>query len=215
MRTEQVPATGRRAVTREKLLVAGLRLFSKVGVDATTIQQITDEAGVGFGSFYNHFESKQALVEALIESYLAENDWVRQSPDLRSLDIAELICAWFRYVLERAKAAPDWGTFFSRTSNLMVAGRKGYFRALGSDIRRGMKSGRFKVNDFDVTLFAIAGANLMCLLATLDGEIKRDEASRVAAFSLSCLGIDADEAREIAHRPLPAPMLQVLASIRR
>jgi AcrR family transcriptional regulator len=205
MRTQHVPATGRRAVTREKLLAAGLRLFSKAGVDATTIQQITDEAGVGFGSFYNHFDSKQALVD----------EWLRQSPDLRSLDIAELMCAWFRYVLERAKADPDWGTFFSRTSNLMIAGRKGYFRALGSDIRRGMKSGRFKVNDFDVTLFSIAGANLACLLATLEGEIKRDEAARVAAFSLSSLGIDADEADEIAHRPLPGPMLQVLASIRR
>ena len=97
----------------------------------------------------------------------------------------------------------------------MIAGRRGHLRALGNDIRRGMKSGRFKVTDFDVTLFSIAGANLVCMLATLDREIKRDEASRVAAFSLSCLGIDADEAREIAHRPLPAPMLQVLASIRR
>jgi AcrR family transcriptional regulator len=214
MRTQQVPATGRRAVTREKLLSAGLRLFSKAGVDATTIQQITDEADVGFGSFYNHFESKQALVDALIESYLAENLWLHQSPEVRSLDVAELISAWFRYVLERAKADPDWGTFFSRTSTLMIAGRKGYLRALGSDIRRGMKSGRFKVSDFDVTLFSIAGANLVCLLATLDGEIKRDEGSRIAAFSLRCLGIDADEAREIAQRPLPGPMLKVLASIR-
>jgi AcrR family transcriptional regulator len=214
MRAQHVPESGRRAVTREKLLQAGLRLFSRVGVDGATIQQITDEAGVGFGSFYNHFISKQALVDALIDSYLAENTWLRESPELRGLDVDEQISAWMRFVLERAKADHDWGMFFSRTSHLMIAGRKGFIRALAGDIRRGIKLGRFNVLDFDVTLFSIVGANLTCLQAAIEGEIKRDEGSRVAAFSLSCLGMDPALAREISRRPLPAPMLQVLAAAR-
>jgi AcrR family transcriptional regulator len=196
------------------LLAAGKRLFSKVGVDGATIQQITDEAGVGFGSFYNHFESKQAMVDALVEAYLHENAGLRKAPEIGDLEIAEQISAWLRFVLERAIADRDWGMFFCRTSVSMIAGRTGYISALASDIRQGMKRGRFSVDDFDVTLFAIVGANLTCLQASIEGEIKREQSARVATFTLTALGIPADEAREIARRPLPAPMRRVLAATR-
>jgi len=205
-----LPASGRRAVTRDKLLKAGLKLFSKAGVDGTTVAEITAEAGVGFGSFYNHFESKQALVDALIDSYIAEHASLRNAPEMSTLDVAEQVSAWLRFVLERAKADRDWGLFFSRTSSLMIAGRKGYIRELAGDMRRGMKQGRFHVEDFDITLFTIVGGNLTCLIATLEGEIKREEPSRVATITLAILGVDPKEAHAIAHRPLPGPMLAVL-----
>ena len=32
-------------------------LFARQGVENTRINEITDEADVGFGSFYNHFET--------------------------------------------------------------------------------------------------------------------------------------------------------------
>ena len=49
-----------------KLLDAARALFARQGVDSTRIQEITDEADVGFGSFYNHFPSKEALIEAVL-----------------------------------------------------------------------------------------------------------------------------------------------------
>ncbi len=214
MRIHQAPAVGRRAVTRGKLLQAGVRLFSRMGIEGVTIAEITEEAGVGFGSFYNHFESKQSLVDALIASYVDDIDWIFRSPEVATLDVAELISASFRFPLERAKIDPDWGMFFTRTALVMIGGRKGFVTKLGSDIRRGVKAGRFTVKDFDVTLFGLMGANLTWLLAMLNGETKRDESSRIAAFSLQCLGVDPVEAAEIARRPLPAPMLKVLSSKR-
>ena len=47
----------RREATRSKLIEAAESLFARQGVDNTRIQEITEEADVGFGSFYNHFES--------------------------------------------------------------------------------------------------------------------------------------------------------------
>ena len=38
------------------------------GVEATTIQEITDAADVGFGTFYNHFESKEVLIDELVDN---------------------------------------------------------------------------------------------------------------------------------------------------
>ncbi len=53
----------------DKLLAAGRELFSQHGYNATGIQQITDLAGVPKGSFYNHFDSKEAFAAAIIDQY--------------------------------------------------------------------------------------------------------------------------------------------------
>jgi TetR/AcrR family transcriptional repressor of nem operon len=60
---------------RERLLTAGLEALHRRGFNATGVQDITDAAKVPKGSFYNHFESKDALGVAVVErwgAYTAE-----------------------------------------------------------------------------------------------------------------------------------------------
>ena len=59
-----------------RLTAAGHELFTRCGYHATGIQQITDQAGVPKGSFYNHFESKEAFAAAIIQHYA---QWVDES----------------------------------------------------------------------------------------------------------------------------------------
>jgi TetR/AcrR family transcriptional repressor of nem operon len=47
---------------KTKLLQAASRLFSQFGIHATSLQAITDEAGVSHGHFYSNFKSKEDLV---------------------------------------------------------------------------------------------------------------------------------------------------------
>ncbi len=54
---------------REKLLTAGLEALHKRGFNATGVQDITDAAKVPKGSFYNHFESKDALGVEVVERW--------------------------------------------------------------------------------------------------------------------------------------------------
>ncbi len=54
---------------RGRLLEAGVQVFSKSGFNGCSVQDITDAAGVPKGSFYNHFESKEALGAAALEHY--------------------------------------------------------------------------------------------------------------------------------------------------
>jgi TetR/AcrR family transcriptional repressor of nem operon len=63
----------------ERLLAAGLALFLRQGYNATGIQQITDQAGVPKGSFYNHFDSKEAFGAAIVDRYAAysQRSWQR------------------------------------------------------------------------------------------------------------------------------------------
>ena len=50
---------------REAILEAALRLFVERGFYGTAVPEIADQAGVGAGTIYRYFESKEALVNAI------------------------------------------------------------------------------------------------------------------------------------------------------
>jgi TetR/AcrR family transcriptional regulator, transcriptional repressor for nem operon len=55
--------------TREEIIQAGLKCLVEKGFNAVAVQDITDAADVPKGSFYNHFESKEALGVEIVERY--------------------------------------------------------------------------------------------------------------------------------------------------
>ncbi len=52
---------------RQDLIDTALRLFYEHGIHAIGINQVLQEAGVAKQTLYNHFESKDSLVEAAVE----------------------------------------------------------------------------------------------------------------------------------------------------
>jgi len=58
--------------TRLQLIKAALGLFREHGYDATTVEQIADAADVAKGTFFNYFETKEAILPALVEWRLQE-----------------------------------------------------------------------------------------------------------------------------------------------
>jgi TetR/AcrR family transcriptional regulator, transcriptional repressor for nem operon len=54
---------------REQILQAGMKCLTERGFNAVGVQDITDAAGVPKGSFYNHFESKEALGAEIVARY--------------------------------------------------------------------------------------------------------------------------------------------------
>ena len=53
--------------TRKKLKEAALDVFSEKGIDATTVEEITEKADVGKGTLYQYFEDKEEIVVILAE----------------------------------------------------------------------------------------------------------------------------------------------------
>ena len=60
----------RKARTRQALIDAAVRLIGEGRGDRASIQEITDAADIGFGSFYNHFDSKEQLFQIASEEVL-------------------------------------------------------------------------------------------------------------------------------------------------
>ncbi|MBZ0170097.1 HTH-type transcriptional repressor KstR2 [Candidatus Methylomirabilis lanthanidiphila] len=54
------------AATRERLVNAALALFARQGIYDTTVEDITEAADVGKGTFYQHFPSKNAIIRHLL-----------------------------------------------------------------------------------------------------------------------------------------------------
>ncbi|MDX6252989.1 MAG: TetR/AcrR family transcriptional regulator, transcriptional repressor for nem operon [Kribbellaceae bacterium] len=54
---------------REEIVEAALAQFHERGFNAAAVKDITDRAGVPKGSFYNHFESKEALALVALGRY--------------------------------------------------------------------------------------------------------------------------------------------------
>lgn len=81
-----MPRTRDPSAIPERLLSAGLELFLRQGYNATGIQQITAQAGVPKGSFYNHFSSKETFGAAIVDRYadFSRDSWqlmMRSAPD--------------------------------------------------------------------------------------------------------------------------------------
>lgn len=55
------------ANTRRKLKNAALDVFSEKGVDATTVEDITEKADLGKGTLYRHFADKEEMVITLVK----------------------------------------------------------------------------------------------------------------------------------------------------
>jgi AcrR family transcriptional regulator len=58
-------STRQKQKTRARLIQAAMSVMAVKGADAATINDITEAADVGFGSFYNHFASKEDILEAI------------------------------------------------------------------------------------------------------------------------------------------------------
>jgi len=70
-----------RAAARQRLIDATIAVAERDGVDGLTTRAIVAEAGVSAGMFYGHFDSKEALLAAVVE---------QQTDELTTLVDAEL-----------------------------------------------------------------------------------------------------------------------------
>lgn len=80
------PKTARGRRTRQKILDAAEKEFGERGFHEAAINRITEAAGVAMGTFYVHFESKEAIFRALV---------------------AHMGHLTRRWIAERVSAAPD------------------------------------------------------------------------------------------------------------
>ncbi|MFF0163795.1 TetR/AcrR family transcriptional regulator [Streptomyces sp. NPDC005263] len=195
----------RRAETRRALVRAARQILAESGDTSASIQAIAERADVGFGSFYNHFDSKGELFEAAVVDALEE---FGQAFDERLAgidDSAELLAAGFRLSARMADSHPELMQVLRRRGLGHIHSDNGLARRALRDLQVGIASGRFTTLDPLVALSALGGTLLSLVeLRFARPEVDGDEAAvNLAEMVLRMLGLSADDAHEVARRPLP------------
>ena len=57
---------------KEKIFHVSIDLFSKYGFDGVSVRQIAGEVGIKESSIYNHYPNKQAILNSILDYYIAE-----------------------------------------------------------------------------------------------------------------------------------------------
>ena len=196
----------RKARTRRALVGAARRILAERGANDVSIQEITDTADVGFGSFYNHFASKAELFEVavreVLEEYGASLD--RACADLT--DSAEIYAVGVRMTARLALTRPAVAQVLLQVGLSYASEEQGLAPRAQRDIRRGIAEGRFTVEDARLGLISTAGCLLAFLQTALDhpDELDESDADTLAEMLLRMLGMTARSAHAVARRPLPA-----------
>ncbi|MCL8013298.1 TetR/AcrR family transcriptional regulator [Streptomyces sp. AS02] len=195
----------RRAETRQALVRAARQILAETGDTSASIQAIAERADVGFGSFYNHFESKAELFDAAVKDALEE---LGQTFDehLEGIDDpAELVAAGFRLSARMADSRPELMQVLRHRGLAHIHSDSGLAPRALRDLEVGVASGRFTIVDPMAALTAVGGSLLALLeLRFARPEVDGDEAaSNLAEMLLRMLGVPPEDARDVARRPLP------------
>ena len=206
--TRPTRTEARQRLTRLRLREVAYELMSTQGVDATTIQQITDAADIGFGTFYNYAPSKEALAEEVLDCIIhnlgERNDLVTRQ--LRETDPVRIVANSVRVVMREMIANPVFRWSLDRLDVVVERMRVGFGPFGLRDIDSAVAAGRYALIAGEPTF---AWSQLVWLMAAAGHDIVRGvhpptyERSAAEAI-LRIMGVDHAAAHEACARELPA-----------
>ena len=197
----------RRSRTRKKLLEAAYQVMSRRGVDAATIQEITEQADVGFGTFYNYFLSKQDLAAKVLDCML--NDLARRN-DLATMpykltDPARVQVFSARMTIREAVNEPMWHWWIQRPDLLADRMRVCQMPYGLRDIYLAIRAGAFHLKESDAE--SVWGQTVWLMVGGMRDIILGHESSGherlIADLLMRVVGVPPAVAYELTTAPLP------------
>jgi AcrR family transcriptional regulator len=186
--------------TRQRLLLAAKTLFAEKGMDLTTIDEITNKADTGKGTFYYHFKTKEMLINDLIDNILNELEETIAGQCAKATDLRE--------VLERILNAhiiffnnrwEDFVLYFQGRADLILEkGYEGidtpfisYINAIGAEIDKAVN-------------YELSKSALLRVACAISGFIS-------GYYSFSTISSDTDEDTEKVFEPVRGALVASLS----
>lgn len=197
----------RQTKTRARLMKAAYQLMSSKGVDETTIQEITDAADVGFGTFYNYFASKDDIatkvLDCVIDTLGRRNDLANRQAHVT--DPVLVIANSVRLVAHEMMSDPMWRWWLKRT-DLMVQRMRAVFRRFGiRDMEAAIGAGGYHVavEDMDTAwsflIWLLAGS----ITDIVEGYRPPETEQVMCEAVMRVMGVELKKARAVSRAKLP------------
>ena len=136
----------KRQATRKSLLTAARELVFEKGHNHISIQEITGQARLATGTFYNYFDTKQDIFLAVAKDM--QEELTQQLDVTRSTikDPAMLVSVTLKYYFYQVLDNEEWNEFVHRVGLADLSLQQDAEQCI-EDIERGMKAGRFRLDD--------------------------------------------------------------------
>jgi AcrR family transcriptional regulator len=195
----------RKAHTRQALIDAAVGLIADGRGDRASIQEITEAADIGFGSFYNHFDSKEQLFETASEEVLEHWGKMIDAACAGTSDPSKLFAVSLRISGRLAWTHPGMARFLIGAGLEILEVPYGLAPRALRDIKAGQAVGQFTISNAEIALSAVSGGllGLLRLREHHPDQVEESSVDELAEASLRLLGVRAPEAKRLAGLPLP------------
>lgn len=190
----------RRGKTRQKLVAAAKTVMANAPAEAVTIDQITQSANVGRGSFYNHFSSMDDLFASTLEDLISDIGHSFAAGRRAFDDIADFAAWSIQFLVQRAVDDPQLGWFIAnnvKSQPLLKAHIDPRARAA---VIHGAQEGRFQLPDPELWLSIGMASTTAFIRGCLEGRFVVTQSVDLAASILQAAGLSRSEAKQIARR---------------
>lgn len=196
--------------TKMKLVMAAQAVMARSGVERATIAEIAEEADVGFGSFYNHFSSKEEIAHAVFELQTEDLAKVLDLARETTTDPALTVSFVQRLIIKKAHLDPVWGWFIVRAQDALPQMQKTFKERAAVTLERGAREGRFIIPDLDTAIAITLGGLIAVIRNMLVEDLSDSVGMHFSELMLRLYGVPAAEAASLSRKPLPAKLLSVL-----
>jgi AcrR family transcriptional regulator len=149
---------------RERILKIAKTAFTRSGANIS-LDDVARQAGIGSGTLYRHFPTRDALLEAVYHTEVAklaaaERELSEKLPPVEALRAWMLL--FVDYIAEKHIIAPALNTFVGGPSKLYESSRAQITGAIEALVKRAIKSGdvRKDLEPFDLLRALIGVSNV-------------------------------------------------------
>ncbi|MFK8024204.1 MAG: TetR family transcriptional regulator [Ilumatobacter sp.] len=187
----------KRRQTRRRLVEAGTRVIAERGPGHVSAADVAAEADVAVGTFYNHFNSVDALIDAVAHELGRGIEIGRDTLAEIEHDPSRRVTLGVLQLLEMADTAPAAAAAFVGLAAVRPEFRGRLRSLVDHAIRDGVADGTFDVQPGQAATNAVLGTTLQSMRSRILGESGPDEVPDVARLVLRVLGTDADMIEQI------------------
>ncbi|MCM1959130.1 TetR/AcrR family transcriptional regulator [Acinetobacter modestus] len=190
--------------TRSKLLMSAKKAIAEKGFDLVTIEDITSGANVGFGTFYNHFQSKQDIAEALFLKQIDDMLFLIKTISEKEKDLHYIIAYIQKVILKKAIIDKSWGWFVIKSYASHDIMTSAFISDASTHLENGKNQNIFFIDNVDLVAKITISSLFTVMKDLLNGEYKYNNISTELVKSMMLLyGVENNLATEISKCTLP------------
>lgn len=179
------PSTKREVTSeqvRQRIMDSAWTVFSRQGLDASTISEIVAASGSSTGSFYNHYRTKQAVFEEIISDFVKKIRSITASARSKAGDLDTMLQLSYKDLLDHIVSVEGARSFIARNQHHVRAklygldSTSGLLDDIRSDVVRGMPGHILEASEISLIASLIVSNGIESLLL-LDGRSEVDTSS--------------------------------------